>query len=59
MNNWLTFGWVGCPHCSCQNPLTVSWRFFKFKRTKCRCCQKVFWFQREDFHEDTVFATST
>ena len=51
---WSMFGWVSCPNCSCMNPLTVSWRFAKFKRTRCNCCNKVFWFTKEDFREEKV-----
>ena len=48
------FGWTQCPHCLCMNPLTVSWRFIKHKRTKCACCKKSFWFTKDKFREEKV-----
>ena len=52
--NGLMFGWTTCPNCSCRNPLTVKWRFFKMKRTRCNCCKKAFWFAKEDVQEEKV-----
>ena len=50
----LMFGWVSCPNCSCMNPLTVRWRFVKFKRTRCSCCQKGFWLTSKNFREEKL-----
>jgi hypothetical protein len=42
-----------------MNPLTVSWRYFKFKRTRCACCKKVFWFTKDKFREEKVSTAET
>ena len=58
MEKQLMFGWVSCPNCSTMNPMTVSWRFANHKHARCLCCNKPFWFTKEDFREEKVRALS-
>lgn len=54
MKPWLMNGVVECPYCLSENRLTVSWKYFEFKRTRCVNCKKVVWFKREHMKNAVV-----